>query len=255
MHIFDVFRDRPPVQRHLGRYLTIVFVVAILFFAVDIHLTYPRYFIRYELAVEIKVDGEKYEAKSVIEFVYQILPDMLDNIGRCAFNGEMHGYALTLNLGRRGQLYIIDQRPPLMTESRTFLYPDAARLESLPFVANHLQSYGAPSRMRQVLDRVTKIRNAVDVEPRKLPMIVTFSDPKDMYTLTEVDPEHLDKVLGSGARITKATYRPTDDPISPMPPDWPAWLKTSNFDDLTPKDSKHSLMDYVTSIQFKGRAR
>ena len=98
---------------------------------------FPTVYLRYRLTLDVDVDGVTRTGSGVVEIAYQPLPDWLVNIGGGShFGGEMRGYAITVDLGERGLLFVVDSRP-FLEDPKTHLIalPRAASLNMLPFVA------------------------------------------------------------------------------------------------------------------------
>jgi hypothetical protein len=61
-----------------------------------------------------------------------------------------------------------------------------------------------------------------------LPELLRFRDSDDRNSLEDVDPEHLEAMLGSGVSLASATFQIVDEPVSPMPSAWPEWLQPTD---------------------------
>jgi hypothetical protein len=79
------------------------------------HVILPTAYLRYRLTLDVDVDGVTRTGSGVVEIAYQPLPDWLVNIGGGShFGGEMRGYAITVDLGERGLLFVVDAYPFLV---------------------------------------------------------------------------------------------------------------------------------------------
>jgi hypothetical protein len=183
--------------------------------------------LRYRLTVDVDVDGVVHTGSSVVEVFYQPLPDSLVGIGGGAeFGGEMRGNAITVNLGERGLLFVVDYSPSWRGGGR--VPNDYTKLTLLPFTVYDQPSNGLPSMMLGVARELKTRSEPVDVPLKKLPLIGRFKDINDSNSwFEELDPLNLAAAYGAGVRFVDARFEFTNDPISPMPSVWPAWLKAS----------------------------
>ncbi len=186
----------------------------------------PTAYLRYRLTVDVDVDGATHTGSGVVEIAYQPLPDWLVNIGGGShFGGDMRGCAITVDLGERGLLFVVNSRP-LLVDPKTDLpaFPKLASLNMLPFIAYGLsQSYDPSSGLAAVRELQTK-KGSVDVPPDGLPMVVRFRNINDGNTIEELDPRDLASAYGPGVRLARAKFEFTTDPVSSMPKTWPKWL-------------------------------
>ena len=187
----------------------------------------PTYYIRYRLTMDVDVQGVMHRGMGVVEIAYQLLPERFTaGFGGAHFRGEMRGYAITVDLGDRGLLYLVDSTPQLRPgDDGPPLYPHAGSMASLPLVAYGLPGYETSSFMEPILQDLQRKTGHVDVALDKLPMLLRFRPNGDPRRAYEVDPKDLSKSYGVGVRITRATVELTDQRVTPMPEIWPAWLK------------------------------
>jgi hypothetical protein len=189
----------------------------------------------------------------VVEIAYQPLPDWLVNISQGAhFGGEMRGYAITVDLGERGLLFVVNAYPFLVDPKTDLIaLPRAASLNMLPFAAYGLsQSYDPSSGLAAVHELQTK-KGSVDVPPNRLPMAVRFRNINDRHTFEELDPRDLTAAYGPGVRLARARFEFTTDPVSPMPANWPKWLVAA--DDGTYSTTGSHLDAFPVIPWFKAR--
>ena len=109
---------------------------------------FPTVYLRYRLTLDVDVDGVMHTGSGVLGIAYQGMPDWLSEIGQGAhFGGEMRGYAITVDLGERGLLFVVNSRPFLEDPATHRLaLPKLASLNMLPFVAYGSRSPIAPRR-------------------------------------------------------------------------------------------------------------
>ena len=166
----------------------------------------------------------------VVEISYQLLPERLTaGFGGAHFRGEMRGYAITVDLGNRGLLYLV-YSPPVITKKelrRLSMYPSAPSMGSLPLLAYGLPSYGTSSSMQTVLEKLQRLSGQVELRVTDLPMLVRFRNDMEGPAY-EVDPQDLPTSFGKGVRISRAILETTKEGITPMPQIWPAWLKNAH---------------------------
>jgi hypothetical protein len=94
----------------------------------------PTVYLRYRLTLDVDVDGVTRTGSGIVEIAYQPAPEWLVNIGGGShFGGEMRGYAITVDLGERGLLFVVDAYP-FLADPKTHLIalPRAASLSMLP---------------------------------------------------------------------------------------------------------------------------
>ena len=186
----------------------------------------PTVYLRYRLTLDVDVDGERKTGSGVVEIAYQPLPDYLSNISQTIyFSGVMRGYAITVDLGERGLLFVVDNRP-LIENLQTHLvaFPKLARLTTLPFVAYGLHQDGVPSEMLRLARSLPGSKAPTDVPPEWLPMIVRFGNINDPNSIYELDPRDLAATYGPRVKFAGAHFEFTTDPVSAMPSAWPMWL-------------------------------
>jgi hypothetical protein len=189
---------------------------------------FPTVYLRYRLTLDVDVDGVMRTGSGVVEIAYQGMPDWLSEIGQAAhFAGEMHGYAIPVDLGERGLLFVVDAYP-FLADPKTHLIalPRAASLTMLPFVAYGFPQDGMPSYMLPLARKLRDTKGPVDIPPDRLPMVVRFRNIDDGDTIEELDPRDLAAAYGPEVRLAQAWFEFTTDPVSPMPLTWPKWLSS-----------------------------
>ncbi|WP_158816033.1 hypothetical protein [Methylocapsa sp. S129] len=196
---------------------------------------YPTFYLHYRLSLDLDVDGKAQTSSGVVEIAYPILSEFRLGEGR-KFAGIFHGNAITIDLGQRGLVFIVNMMslaPANKPGARTTLRPPGSvPLIDLPFEAYGLPSDGTPSTMERVVQQVQQKTGSVDVTIDKLPMFVRFTDINDPRSIEEIDPADLAATFGPRVRLLSARLEVTRDPVTPIPPTWPKWLvdaKTLGF--------------------------
>jgi hypothetical protein len=189
-------------------------------------LIFPSVTLRYRLTVDVDVDGVTHTGSGVVEIFYQPLPDSLRGIsGSARFGGRLRGYAITVDLGERGLLFVVDSSPFLRnSQSGLISLPEGAPLTMLPFAVHGLPLSGIPSEMLRIAAELKTETRVIDVPPNKLPMIVRFTDLNNRHSIEELDPRDFAAAYGQGVRLARVQFEITNDPISPLPRTWPKWL-------------------------------
>lgn len=159
---------------------------------------FPTHDVRYRLSLVLDVDGVEQTSSGVIGVSYQLSPDgLVAGFGGSHFGGDMHGNAVTIDLGKRGLIFVIDSGSlvPKALPGTGRLRPASVDLSRLPLDAYSLPTDGAPSAMAQPLRQLRAETKAVDVPIEKLPMFVRFRDIDDPVSIEEIDPGHLDALM------------------------------------------------------------
>jgi hypothetical protein len=220
----------------------------------------PTATLRYRPTVDVDVDGVTRTGSGVVEISYQPLPDsFVGAFGGSHFRGDMRGYAITIDLGERGLLFVVNAWPMLAKPGTGgnggALFPGAANLASLPLVAYGLPQTGLPSHMMGLVRELSQKAGSVDVPPEKLPMLVRFRDTNNPLSNEELDPRDLAAALGAGVRLARARLELTNDPVSPMPRNWPKWLVDEKGEDgftLHAHSGELHLLFWCSNLMFKG---
>lgn len=209
---------------------------------------FPTVYLRYRLSLSMDVDGVIQTGSGVMEIPYSFAPDIFASLPGSHFYGGMRGYAITVDLGARGPLFVVNALPSLAdTATGKPLFPNAADLSQLPLVAFKIS---AASEIRNLQHS----NKSTDISPQRLPMIVRFVDINNCSSIEEVNPVDLAATLGPGVSIKRVTLTITQDPISSTPTTWPACLVSSNnqnFSLQNPPTSLFRVGPFLTTI-FKG---
>jgi hypothetical protein len=212
-------------------------------------LAFPTAYLRYRLTLNVDVDGVTHTGSGVVEIPYSFAPDAFASLPGSTFYGEMRGYAITVDLGARGLLFVVNEYPALADPAADkTLFPNAANLSQLPLLAFNIS--GA-SEIRNLENS----KKSINVPPQRLPMIVRFGNINNCSSAEEVNPVDFASTLGPGVSIKRATLTITDDPISSTPTTWPACLVSSNNQNFNLKNPSTSLFrdgPFLTKI-FKGK--
>ncbi|MDR3570975.1 MAG: hypothetical protein P4L81_02120 [Candidatus Pacebacteria bacterium] len=214
----------------MRRSVKILAIVAALVLAgyVAYSLIYPTISLRYRLTLDVDVDGVTHTGSGVVEVVYKFEPHPFNIDDFQFYPGHLHGNAITVDLGDRGLLFVVD--------TGSFLYDPGARqpfaprytnLRALPLRANDFDD-GDP-RPELVVDPKTIMavklnRQPIDFPPKELPMLVRFRFLGDPPSVEQVNPLDLASTFGPGVRLLRATFQITDEPVTPIPDIWPKWL-------------------------------
>jgi hypothetical protein len=194
-------------------------------------LLLPTYYIRYRLTLDVNVDGVMRTGSGVVEVSYQPLPDSLVSgaEGR-HFGGDLHGCAITIDLGMKGPLFVVN-RSAVRTATTIRFPSDAphpprvgASMTDLPLIAYRLPSDGEPSAMMNLLRQVRHKVGPVDIPFENLPLLVHFADIGDKASAEIVDPRDIAATLGPGTKLVRARFEQVTEPVTPMPRSWPLWL-------------------------------
>jgi hypothetical protein len=211
-------------------------------------IAFPTAYLRYRLTLDVDVDGVTRTGSGVVEIPYAFAPDAFASLPGNTFYGDLRGSAITVDLGARGLLFVVNELPALADPAADkTLFPNAANLSQLPLVTFNIS--GA-SEIRNLQNS----KKSINVPPQRLPMIVRFGNINNCSSLEEVNPVDLASMLGSGVSIKRATLAITDDPISSTPTTWPACLVSSNNRNFNLQNSSASLFRHralLTKI-FKG---
>lgn len=211
-----------PSRSSVAKFVAICALVVFVGYAAY-RLAFPTYHLRYRLTLAVDVDGVEHTGSGVIGISYQPLPDwFVAGSEGLHFGGEMHGYAVTVDLGDRGLLFLI-YLPPLFKASCSPPW-GGNTLSTLPLSAFGLPDGGPRSYMGHIVRKLQHDGGSADVPFAKLPMLLRFRNIHDRRSNEEVDPCDLAATYGPGVRLKRATLEITNDPITPMPATWPKWL-------------------------------
>jgi len=65
-------------------------------------------------------------------------------------------------------------------------------------------------------------------------MLIRFRNINYPLSAEKVDPVNFAAIYGDGVKFVSARLKLTNDPISTVPSNWPAWLRSLHEDQLSP---------------------
>lgn len=125
-----------------------------------------------------------------------------------------------VDLGPRGILFMLLRGPQ---PGNPGLYTNTPL--SLPHMAFHAPKISDQMDFLDIERLIAQTPGEGELRPDELPMLVTFTNIDDPKTVMLVDPNHLDSIFGSGARIVRATVRITSEPVTKGIEKTLKWLK------------------------------
>ena len=180
--------------------------------------------VRFRLTLEVK-DGEQIRTgSSVLEVEYPIVPDSL-NIGTSSFR-RVIGYAVTVDLGQKGLLFLTSSTPTgprnSLIELNKRIFCALDEVPCLPFTAyagpGSLSVTSTPSEQKAALNQLLRQNGPRDVAFVALPQLVRFLDINDKSTKMIVTSQRaLDLELSSAGLCWSVTR----SAITPAPQIWP----------------------------------
>lgn len=166
--------------------------------------------IRYELRVEMTVDGRPVTASTVHGL--RVSENMTFGLGAPALLVRAEGQAIVHYMGAgRGWLIV-----PLVGETQ-------GNLDSM-FVSSCVGSRGDRTG-RQYVEEVAAFSGECQVREQWRPLLVMASDKNDKASLKVVDAEQMDKSFGAGIELRRIVLETTDDPVSTGVLSVLPWLK------------------------------
>jgi hypothetical protein len=199
-------------------------------------ILYPTINIRYRLTLDVDVDGVRHSGSGVVEFSYSTSAGLIRDFvtgGAQGMVGEMHGNAITVDLGDRGLLFVVN-RLPCITKNGGNPDPaffDSNRLSDLPLTSYQDFAHPPPRGQNAFLRTAQHQTTAANIPLEQLPMLLRLSDLQDRNSAQNVDPRDLAAAFGPGVRLVKAVLQVTSNPITPTPASWPRWLTQEKDED------------------------
>jgi hypothetical protein len=186
---------------------------------------------RYRITLEVQDGDQIRTGSSVIDASYPIEPDSFTWSGPDTYV-RVHGYAPTVDLGEKGLLFLSFLDPHRIVaqvkernEQWTCGFSD---IGCLPSAAYRTLIINRPfSERKRTLKELLRQSGPRDVPFIVLPGLVRFTDVDGGHKIVQVSPDDLAANFGPGVRLKHVTLELTNDPITPMPPTWPQWLKES----------------------------
>ena len=185
--------------------------------------------VRYRVTVEVQ-DGEQIRmGSSIIDASYDIEPDYVTWSGPNTYV-RVEGYAPTVDLGEKGLLFLTFQDAERtvdeMTERNEQWRCVFGDIGCLPSAAYRTPIINRPfSERKTTLEQLLRQSGPREVPFIVLPRLVRFRDVDGGHKLVPVSPNDLAASFGPGLQLKRVTLELANDPITPMPPIWPQWLK------------------------------
>ena len=189
---------------------------------------YPTIHIRYRLTVEVKVADQIKTGSGVIDIAYPIYPDDFVYLGGSTDYRPVIGYAVTVDLGDKGMLFLTFKNGKSGREQTIrCLMSDIACLPFAAYGGNETVG-GAYSREKASLQALQAQSGPREAPLSDLPALIRFRDINDPSSAEIISPVDLAAAYGSGVSIQRVVVELTDVPVTPMPSNWPSWLKNIN---------------------------
>lgn len=211
--------------------------------------------VRYRLTVEVNVGDQVKASSGVIEVSYPIFPDSFVNLDGPNNHPRVVGYAITVDLGERGLLFLTfaeAQRSPDQRRSRIRCTLDD--IGCLAFAAYRTGIGDSYSQQKTALNDLLGQSGPRDVPFTDLPELVRFLDINDPTTLVPVSPFDLAASFGPGVKLSRVILELTDSAETPEPEIWPDWLKIKKNETQYLEDTKMadatSAMNMAAAQQF-----
>ena len=191
-------------------------------------LSFYNIHVRYRVTVEVQ-DGDQIKSgSSVIDVSYNIEPDWSPS----HFNSfpVPVGYAPTVDLGEKGVLFLTFSNATRTPEQRTERHKQTPCLFDdigcLPFVAYHKPGGSVEfSRKKAALNELLRQSGPREVPFIALPQLVRFVDVDRQHKYLTLPPDNLALGFGPGVELKRVVVQLTDDQVTPVPENWPQWLK------------------------------
>jgi hypothetical protein len=198
-----------------GRLISIGIVVGLVLIGISgcWYAYSPTYF-RYRMTIEVN-DGNMIRSGSgVIEVAYS--GPVLRNLPGPQIGADVQGNAVTVDLGPKGLLFAIFRVGNYGTFS----------MGEIPIAAYGLKNPGdSPELLEADLSQLKRKSGWVEVPKDFQPTLIRFSDIDDPNSAGKVDASNLGASFGAGVELKSVKLELTNDPITPVPSVWPAWLK------------------------------
>ena len=209
------------------------------------------YHVRYKITVDLDDNGITRSGSGVVDVSYEFPNRSIRFPDGPSYFKRMRGCAITISIGDRGLLFIINY-PPLLWSGTGELYPRAGSLATLPLIAYGYPFEGETSKIENAVKSLSVRSGAEQVPASKLPAIVRFNNIADKNTIEEVDPADFDRYGLTGLRFIRAVVELTDEPVTAIPKSWPRWLTEDKFTMLDVKHASPGGSPYVDFLAFRG---
>jgi hypothetical protein len=192
---------RPSVGAGIALGLTaLLFISPYLLF----QIFYPTYTYRYRLTLEVETpDGSVRSASSVVQVSQWRTPSFIippDNV-----EVTVVGEATPVDLGEGRFLVAL-----LRWEVGPNYYREPVGLAEIMGI----RLTGWRGGTNEGLRELARLRSVRELQPRQLPMLVTFDDPARPETVRRVHPENFPASFGPGFTLRRATIELTADAVT-----------------------------------------
>jgi hypothetical protein len=155
----------------------------------------------------------------------------MNDLSDCKIKGE----AVVVEIPHHRSLFLVFDAPGKRSQA------EMVRSLLAPVSADPLQAwnYDLPARWR--------------LTDEYIPLMVTFKDQSDPFSVTKVDPGNLSRELGPGVRLTSVDVQKTNDHVTfgkvekAIP-----WIKDPKFD-FHRNSSENRLSQTLTTLDFISR--
>lgn len=173
---------------------------------------YPTYSYRYQLTMNVEVDGVLHSGSSIIEVTWyaHFLPELV------SFSPELRGQAALVDLGDRGVVVAA------LINGETY-GPAKDGASGAIWIA--ARAFGLDSTIGE-LPRLSELRGKRELSLNNLPRFLWFSNPRDPMTARNVRVQDFASALGPSARFAGASVEITSEPIVINIYDKLPWLKS-----------------------------
>ncbi len=201
---------------------------------VSCSILYPTIHVRYRVTLEVQDGDEIKTASSVIEVSYTIKPDVFDSLDGPSSHSPIEGYAPTVDLGKKGLLFLTFQNADRMTaqqiERNKMVSCGFDDIPCLPFAAYgsprvSVDTPYSPNLLKAALYKLLDKSGPRSIPFVTLPRLARLSNINNSATLVTVLPFDLAASFGPGIELKRVTLELTHDPITPAPPIWPKWIE------------------------------
>lgn len=207
-------------------------------------LAYGPTHVRYRLTIDVKDGDVVRSASSVIEVTYRVALPIFRSLDGSHWGTSVYGNAVTVDLGTKGILFAI---------FRVGNYGNVS-MGYLPFAAYGLQNPDdSPEQVETDLGQLKQKSGWVDVPKNALPTLIRYGNIDDPNSAKKVDPSNLAASFGAGVELKSVRLELTNDPITPVPAIWPAWIKELGADQYANHSVTCRVNPYcLQGVDFKG---